>query len=108
MIGEPLGTESKSNMNYSSYNGVEKLEPPKRCSNGKKCHATDMSEGDVLIQDASGKESGKPTVEVDMTNQGSDVTPCNRASKAKNWCLHFIKQGGVLKVALRMQLFFFQ
>ncbi|PHT31119.1 Glucan endo-1,3-beta-glucosidase 11 [Capsicum baccatum] len=107
MIGEPLGTESKSNMNYASWNAVEKLESPKRCSNGKKCHAIDMSEGDVLIQDGSGKESGKPTVEVDMTNQGSDVTPCNRASKAKNWCLHFIKQGGVLKVALRMQLFFF-
>ncbi|KAF3681811.1 putative indole-3-acetic acid-amido synthetase GH3.1-like [Capsicum annuum] len=107
MIGEPLGTESKSNMNYASCNRVEKLEPPKRCSNGKKCHSIDMSEGDVLIQDASGKESGKPTVEVDLTNQGSNVTPCNRASKAKNWCLHFIKQGGVLKVSLRMQLFFF-
>ncbi|PHT31089.1 hypothetical protein CQW23_27426 [Capsicum baccatum] len=36
MIGEPLGTESKSNMNYASCNRVEKLEPPKRCSNGKK------------------------------------------------------------------------
>ncbi|PHT99797.1 Glucan endo-1,3-beta-glucosidase 11 [Capsicum chinense] len=107
MIGEPLGTESKSNMNYASCNRVEKLEPPKRCSNGKKCHSIDMSKGDVLIQDASGKESGKPIVEVDMTNQGSNVTPCNRASKAKNWCLHFIKQGGVLKVSLRMQLFFF-
>ncbi|PHU01141.1 hypothetical protein BC332_30928 [Capsicum chinense] len=40
-----------------------------------------MSEGDVLIQDASGKESSKPIMEVDMTNQGLDVTPCNRASK---------------------------
>ncbi|KAF3641924.1 hypothetical protein FXO38_21391 [Capsicum annuum] len=40
-----------------------------------------MSEGDVLIQDASGKESSKPTTKVDMTNQGLDATPCNRASK---------------------------
>ncbi|KAF3657935.1 putative TMV resistance protein N-like [Capsicum annuum] len=37
----------------------------------------------------------------------SEVVTQVRASKAKNWCLHFIKQGGVLKVALRMQLLFF-
>ncbi|KAF3672082.1 Phosphoribosylformylglycinamidine cyclo-ligase, chloroplastic [Capsicum annuum] len=93
MIGEPLGTESKSNMNDASCNGIEKLEPSKRCSTGKKCHAVDMSEGDVLIQYASGKESSKRTVEVDMTNQGSDVTPCNRASKAKNWWDSYLVAG---------------
>ncbi|PHU10487.1 hypothetical protein BC332_22347 [Capsicum chinense] len=81
MIGEPLGTESKSNMNDAFCNGVEKLEPPNLCSNGEKCHTVNKSEGDVLIQDASGKESGKPTAKVDTTNQGSDVTPFNRTSK---------------------------
>ncbi|PHU30178.1 hypothetical protein BC332_02271 [Capsicum chinense] len=81
MIGESLGTESKRNMNDASCNGVEKLELPKRCSNGEKWHEVDMSEGDVLIQNTSRKESGKPAAEVDMKNQGSDVTPCNRTSK---------------------------
>ncbi|CAN4112134.1 unnamed protein product [Withania somnifera] len=81
IIGEPLGTESKSITTDASCNGVEKLEPPKQCLNGEKCHAIDDSEGDLLIQEAIGKKYSKQTAKVDMTSQGSDGTPRNKASK---------------------------
>lgn len=81
IIGEPLGTESKSITNDASCNGVEKLEPPKQYLNGEKSPAIDKNEEDLLIQETSGKKSSKPTAKVDMTSEGSDDTPCNKTSK---------------------------
>ncbi|XP_055815936.1 pathogenesis-related homeodomain protein isoform X2 [Solanum dulcamara] len=81
IIGEPLGTETKSIMNDASCNGVEKLESPKQCLNGEKGHAIDKGEEDLLILEASGKKSSKPKAKVDTTNQGSDDTPLSKTPK---------------------------
>ncbi|XP_059313941.1 pathogenesis-related homeodomain protein [Lycium ferocissimum] len=84
IIGEPLGTESKSILNDASCNGVEKFEPLKQCLNGEKSPAIDNSEGDLLIQESSGKESSKPKAKNDATIQGSDDTPPSKTSKKQN------------------------
>ncbi|CAN4107772.1 unnamed protein product [Withania somnifera] len=77
----PLGAESKHIMNEASCNGVEKLEPPKQRLNREKYHAIHNNEADLSIQEASGNKSSKQTAKVDTTNQGSDDTPRNKASK---------------------------
>ncbi|XP_016478781.2 pathogenesis-related homeodomain protein [Nicotiana tabacum] len=85
IMGEPLGTESKSTTNNVLCNGVEKMEPPKQCLNGEKCHAIDnKSEGELLIQEASGKKSRKPKAKNDSTDRGLDDTPSNKTYKKQN------------------------
>ncbi|OIS97315.1 PREDICTED: pathogenesis-related homeodomain protein [Nicotiana attenuata] len=84
IMGEPLGTESISTINNVLCNGVGKMEPPKQCLNGEKCHAIDKSEGDLLIQEASGKKSRKPKAKNDTTDRGLDDTPTNKTSKKQN------------------------
>ncbi|KAK4378480.1 hypothetical protein RND71_000342 [Anisodus tanguticus] len=81
IIGEPLGFESKSITNDASCNGVEKLEPPKQCPNGEKSPAINKSDGDLSIQEASGKSSSTPKAKNDTINQGSNDTPHNNTSK---------------------------